>query len=447
MRLSELAGRRILIVGTGREGAAAARVVSRISDTIRATDDRDGDSAAAWRAAWGERIPVLIAPDPAEASAWAEVVVKSPGVSPLHPLVARLLADGIPLTSGTDLWMTDHSHRTTAVTGSKGKSTTASLIAHLTTALGGDAALGGNIGLPLLDLPEAHRLVVELSSYQAQSLTVSPDIAVLTSLFPEHLDWHGGVEEYYRDKLNLVAHSPRVVIANGEDERLLDTLAALHPQLTPELVGAAHRWGVREHDGEEWIMRAAEPVIARARLALLGRHNALNACLALAAVEATGVDIELALAAEALAAFRPLENRLERIADDSDLVFVNDSLSTSPYATIEALKAFDSPALTLLVGGQDRGVDYAPLADHLARHPVATVIGLPASGERILAELARTGIPSHLVADMAEAVVLARQLTPAGGTVLLSPGAPSYGVYRDFADRAADFVRQIRATS
>ena len=426
MRLSELNGKRVIILGTGREGAAAAEYLDGIAGSIAATSDTPVD---------GFRVPVLVSPDPGSVVAGYDIAVKSPGMSPRHPLVAYLLAAGMPVTSGTDLWMNENFATTTGITGSKGKSTTSSLIKHLTPG----SVLGGNIGIPLLALEPAARTIVELSSYQCQSLTRSPDVAVVTSLFPDHLDWHGTEEQYYTDKLNIVEHSPRVVIANGEDERLVGRLATHDVQW----VGGENRYRIADRNGVDWITRGTEPIVPRSHLKLLGRHNALNACIALAAVDAVS-EISADEAAEKLSTFLPLENRLEPIADPSGLTFINDSLSTSPYAAIAALRTFAGRDITLIVGGQDRGVDYRPLAKYIASHPVAAVIGLPPSGERILGEIgsART----ELATDMRDAVEKARALTPANGTVLLSPAAPSYGIYRDFAERAADFKRAIVAT-
>jgi len=426
VRLSELNGKRVIILGTGREGAAAAEYLDGIAGSIAATSDTPVD---------GFRVPVLVSPDPGSVVAGYDIAVKSPGMSPRHPLVAYLLAAGMPVTSGTDLWMNENFATTTGITGSKGKSTTSSLIKHLTPG----SVLGGNIGIPLLALEPAARTIVELSSYQCQSLTRSPDVAVVTSLFPDHLDWHGTEEQYYTDKLNIVEHSPRVVIANGEDERLVGRLATHDVQW----VGGENRYRIADRNGVDWITRGTEPIVPRSHLKLLGRHNALNACIALAAVDAVS-EISADEAAEKLSTFLPLENRLEPIADPSGLTFINDSLSTSPYAAIAALRTFAGRDITLIVGGQDRGVDYRPLAKYIASHPVAAVIGLPPSGERILGEIgsART----ELATDMRDAVEKARALTPANGTVLLSPAAPSYGIYRDFAERAADFKRAIVAT-
>jgi len=448
MTMAGLAGRRVLVLGTGREGSAIADAIVPLATTVTAYDDSDGPSAAAWRERWGGRAPLLVGAGADLDPASFDVVIASPGISKHHPVVRALRDAGLLITSGTALWMAEHHASTTGVTGSKGKSTTASLIQHLGLAFGGHVALGGNIGIPLLSLAPAERYVVELSSYQCSSLTVSPDVAVLTSLFPEHLDWHGSEQEYYRDKLNLIAHGPRVVVANSLDERLMRLLGELHPGVEVEPGGSAGSFHLVEHDGSVWIARRGEPLVERSRLALLGAHNALNACLALAAVEAAGIAVTAdgETLRRAIESFRPLEHRLEPIADPSGLTFVNDSLSTSPYAAIEALKAFTGPAVTLIVGGQDRGVDYRPLADHLRAHPIAAVIGLPPSGERILGTIG-SAVPSYLVGDLPAAVTTARAVTPAEGYVLLSPAAPSYGVYRDYADRAEQFKAAIRQTA
>lgn len=446
MRWSDLEGRRVLIVGTGREGTALAEALPARGIRVVAADESDA-GATAWRERFGSRVPLHVAPGIHELRGEVDIAVVSPGVPPRSPLRRALRELGIPETTGTDLWLSEHAARTTAVTGSKGKSTTASLVHALSVAHGVDAALGGNIGVPLLDLPPAERFVAELSSYQASSVTVSPDVVVLTALFPEHLDWHGSEEEYYAGKLNLVGHGPRRVLVNAEDERLTAALARLHPELEVDAVGGASaRWCVDLHENEPWLLRDGAPIVPSAALGLEGRHNLVNACLALAAVEAAGVDIDPDRATDALRDFRPLAHRLEPVADPTGVRFIDDSLSTSPYAAIAALDALDSPDVVLLVGGQDRGVDYAPLAEHLRAHPIAAVVGLPDSGPRILEEVAASGVPGVAAADMESAVRAARELVPSGGAVLLSPAAPSYGRYRDFADRAVDFRRAIAAT-
>lgn len=449
MRWSELDGQRVVILGTGREGVALAEhLLGAGVRAIWAADERDGDSAAAWRGRFGAAVPLLIAPSAvALRRKRIQIAIASPGIPPHSALRRAVDQARLRVTSATDLWLGEHAARTTAVTGSKGKSTTTALVHAISAAHGVDCELGGNIGIPLLGLPEAERYAAELSSYQCASVTVSPDVAVLTALFPEHLDWHGSEEQYYADKLNLIAHGPRRVIVNGEDPRLAAALARLHPDVEVEPVGAAeHRWSVSGRAGSRLILRDGVRFVDAAALPLVGRHNLRNAALALAAVEAAGTELNPRAAHAALAGFRPLEHRLERVADPSGLVFIDDSLSTSPFAAVAALEALDTRDLVLIVGGQDRGVDYAPLAEHLRQHPVAAVIGLPDSGPRILQALAPTGILTVPVDDMDAALRTARKVID-DGIVLLSPAAPSYGRYRDYADRAADFRRAISATA
>lgn len=422
MRSSDLAGLTVAILGTGREGAAAVLALEHVAAELVLVAD-SGDEA------FGRPVRRDLG------GVTVDAAVKSPGIPPHHPVVRDLAARGVPITSGTDLWMGEHAYVTTGVTGSKGKSTTSSLV----HALQPGSALGGNIGLPLLAMPSAERFVVELSSYQCQSLTVSPDVAVVTSLFPEHLDWHGGIAEYYTDKLNLLRHGPRVVVANGLDATVREWLPrSADPQRVLWVGEGDYR--LEDAGGDTWLVRRDERVVAASALRVRGRHNALNALIALAAADAVE-HVPTTDAAQRLAAFAPLEHRLEPIADPrGEIVFVNDSLSTAPAAAIAALEAFPDPGAVILVGGQDRGVDYAPLAAHLVDHPVRAVVGLPPSGERILAEL--PGVTT-MAEDMRDAVN--RAIALGATTVILSPAAPSYGVYRDHADRADHFRRAIAA--
>ncbi len=443
MRWSELRGKRVLVVGTGREAQAFAAAAEPVA-TLRAIDENDGTSAQAWRETWGDRIPLTIAVTASDLAPFVDLAVTSPGIPPHHPLRASLTAAGVPVTMPTDLWLGEHSGTTTGVTGSKGKSTTTALIHALLVAHGVRAELGGNIGIPVFSLPPADRYVVELSSYQCSTLTVSPDVAVLTALFPEHLDWHGSEQRYFDDKLNLVAHGARRIVVNGADPRLGAELAQRFPGLAVEAVGGGSEWDV---DDAGAILRRGIPFVTGDDWRLRGLHNSRNAALALAAVAAGGVDPDPEISGAALRAFAPLEHRLEPIPDPSGVTFVDDSLSTAPQAAVLALDAYRDTPVVLLLGGHDRGVDYTPLVDQLSRHPIAGLVGLPGNGAALLALLAPTGIPAQLAGDMTEAVVIARRLVPPGGVVLLSPAAPSYGEYADYRERSAAFRSAIAASA
>ncbi|MFV2021736.1 UDP-N-acetylmuramoyl-L-alanine--D-glutamate ligase [Micromonospora sp. LOL_023] len=450
MRLADLRGRSVAVWGTGREGRAAVTAIAGQAPAALVAVD---DSATAAPPDWDSDLaPLHTGEDGFARLAAADVVVRSPGVPQTHPWVVELRERGVPITGGTALWMADHAARTVGVTGSKGKSTTSSLISHLLTALGRPNAFGGNIGVPLLAMPEADLYVLELSSYQCSDLTDSPRIAVLTSLFPEHLDSHGSEERYYADKLNLIAHGPEKIIFNGTDLRLAARLgdSARFGDSAAVGVGRPDSYHLAPGpDGRPYLHRVGEPLFARAVLPLAGRHNEGNLCVALAVLESLGVDCvaHRDTIADAVAGFAGLPHRLAEIVDPSGLTFVDDSISTSPYSAMHAIDAYVGRPLTVIVGGTDRGLDYTPLRDHVADLEL-TVIGVPDSGPRILDTLAGLpGVHTALADDVPAAVRLARELTPAGGVVLLSPAAPSYGHFRNFEHRSEVFAAAVHDTA
>lgn len=447
MRLSDLRGRTVAVWGAGREGRAAVTAIAAHGPAdLVAVDDSANFLSLPWEGPLAEAAPLVTGEEGFARLAAADVVVRSPGVPQTHPWLVELRRRGVTVTQGTALWMADHAARTVGVTGSKGKSTTSSLISHLLAAVDRPNVFGGNIGVPTLDLPEAELYVLELSSYQCSDLTESPRVAVVTALFPEHLDAHGGEREYYRDKLNLLAHGPRTVVVNGADPRLaleLGDRAAVRAGLpdTAHVAGGA--------DGTPWFHLGDRPLFPRAVLPLVGRHNEGNLCVALAVLDALGVDVVARrdTLAVAVAEFQGLAHRLTEIADPSGLTFVDDTLATSPYAAMHAIDAYEGRPLTVIVGGTDRGLDYAPLREHLAEREL-TVLGIPDSGPRIVEALA--GLPkvrTEVVDDLVAAVRVAREVTPAGGVVLLSPAAPSYGRFRNFEHRSEVFAQAVRDTA
>jgi UDP-N-acetylmuramoylalanine--D-glutamate ligase len=454
VKLTELRGRRVVVWGTGREAIAAVKAIApmRPAELIAVQDKQ---TFLADGAGWSElagSVPLRTGADAHAAILDAQVLVRSPGVAQTHPWLIEARSRGVRVTGGTALWMADNAARAIGVTGSKGKSTTATLIHHLLTAVGRPNVLGGNIGTAVLALPEAELYVLELSMYQCADLDNSPRTAVLTSLYPEHLDWSGGEREYYRDKLNLIAHGPERVVFNSHDERLAAELRGFGPGLPAEPVGGSDSFHVAGGPGEEsWIYLGAEPLLPRAALPLVGRHNESNLCVALGALQAAGVDClaQRDSLAAGLASFAPLAHRLMPIEDPSGITFVDDSISTIPESAIHAIEAYAHRPLTVIVGGQDRGLDYSPLRDFLqAKQIVATVIAIPDSGQRILQAI--QDVPTLLTLsaeDLQAAVRLAREHTPAGGVVLLSPAAPSYGHFDNYEHRSRVFAEVIAQTA
>jgi UDP-N-acetylmuramoylalanine--D-glutamate ligase len=347
-----------------------------------------------------------------------------------------LRESGVAVTTATALWLAEREGEgVIGVTGTKGKSTTAALIAHLARAAGRTVALAGNIGVPALDLLDGERAqvtVVELSSYQIADLEVGPQVALVTNVFREHTDWHGSEDAYRADKLRLLGlPSVRVAVLNARDERL----AALDPDVPLVRYGQPDGWDVTA----EGIALGGELQLASAELPLRGEHNALNLCGALAALEAFGV--ALSPLPDSLVGFRPLAHRLETVAEHDGVLWVNDSISTTPESTIAALTSFPGREVVLIAGGQDRGQDYSGLGRALAAAG-ASVIGVPSTGARLLAAARAAGVTADRAidaSDMAAAIALARALQRPGAVILLSPAAPSFDNYRDFEERGERF--------
>jgi UDP-N-acetylmuramoyl-L-alanine---L-glutamate ligase len=447
VRLADLRDKSVAVWGTGREGRAAVIAIAAHGPSrLLAVDDSANFLSVPWEGELAALAPLAGGDHAFGALVAADVVVRSPGVPQTHPWMAELRKRGVTITGGSALWMADHADRTVGITGSKGKSTTAALISHLLAAVGRANVFGGNIGVPLLDLPDAELYVLELSSYQCSDLTDSPRVAVVTALFPEHLDAHGGEREYYRDKLNLLAYGPELIVVNGADERLMGELSNARDAQGwgPVAVGTEDSRFRIEPD--EWVYASDTRLFRRDTLRLRGKHNGRNLCVALAVLDGMGVDVvdQRSVLEHAVAAFEGLPHRLAEIEDPSGLTFVDDTLSTSPYSAMHAIDAYEGRPLTVLVGGTDRGLDYAPLRHHLQDREI-TVIGLPDSGPRILTELAGLpGVRIENAEDLPAAVRLARKLTPPGGVVLLSPAAPSYGRFRNFEHRSEVFAQAVR---
>jgi UDP-N-acetylmuramoyl-L-alanine---L-glutamate ligase len=432
MPIAELTGRRVAIWGFGREGRAAISALRQRCGEQHFTlfcSDAEVDAARTFDAA----LEIIAGEPDAAALGQFDVVVKSPGISAYKPALLAAQAQGTQVTSGTALWFGENPDaRVIAVTGTKGKSTTSALVAHLARSLGVRTALAGNIGLPLLELLDqrAELWVIELSSFQTGE--AGPvELGVITSLYEEHLDWHGSREQYVTDKLRL-ADVSRHLLVNALQPALLERTRHFPQRL---LFGEPEGW----HVAGGFICRGAHQVFPVEQLAAPGLHNALNACAALAALSAVGMDA--LAAAPALATFRPLPHRLQPLGERDGWDWVNDSISTTPLATLAALESLHGRAVTVLVGGHDRGLDWTPFVEAMRDAPANAIICMGSNGARIERALRTAGVacPILLVSDLAGAVEAARARTPGRGAILLSPGAPSFDQFKDYAERGRRF--------
>ncbi|HZX80678.1 MAG TPA: UDP-N-acetylmuramoyl-L-alanine--D-glutamate ligase [Lysobacter sp.] len=453
MRISQLDGRRVALWGWGREGRAAYRAIRTRLPGLALTLFCSDDEAADARSLGDDALSIATAVG-GEALAAFDVIVKSPGISPYGDAATAATSAGARLIGGTSLWFAEHADaagvvaNAVCVTGTKGKSTTTSLLAHLLRSAGHRTALAGNIGLPLLEVldprPAPDYWAIELSSYQTGDVAASgahPAVAVVLNLFPEHLDWHGSHTRYVEDKLKLVTQAgPRIAVLNAADP-ILSSLE-LPGDIDVRWFGDARGWHLRG----DVLHRGDEPVMDTLGLPLPGRHNRGNLAAVLTAIEALGLDARGL--AKAAFDFRPLPHRLQALGERDGITWVNDSISTTPHATLAALECFADRDVAVLVGGHDRGLDWSGFAAAMRQRAPKVVVTMGANGPRIHGLLgpaaAQAGFALLQASDlgdaMARAVDALRDTGATSPVVLMSPGAPSFGAYRDYVERGRDFA-------
>jgi len=436
MKFATLEGRRVAVWGLGREGRAALAALHRRLPNQSVTLFCNAQEAASPRIAAGIDVRTE-APD-AEALSAFDVVIKSPGISIYKPEIVAAQSQGTVFTSGTALWFGENPDaRVIGITGTKGKSTTAALTAHLARAAGVRTALAGNIGLPLLELDgrQADLWVIELSSFQTGEAG-GLDVGVVTSLYEEHLDWHGTRERYVADKLKL-ADASRTLVVNATQPRLLE-LTANHPRRV--LFGHPDGWHVGTFADVEAVLHGKQSLMPLASLSIPGRHNALNACAALTALEQVGIDGRAAI--PALATFRPLPHRLQHLGQRDGFDWINDSISTTPQAALAALESLAGHDITLILGGHDRGLDWSDFVEAIAQRARLRVITQGANGPRIAATMRAAGEGDLLreAANLDAAIATARAISQPGDSIVLSPGAPSFDQFHDYTERGRHFA-------
>ena len=420
----------VAVWGAGREGSAAARVLASQHCAIVVVVDTVDDQARRLAA---EFDAPLIEPADVE-GAGAAFVVRSPGISKYRDEITAWQRAGIGSSGLFALWLADQDpSRVIAVTGTKGKSTTATLLAAVLRAAGRETHVAGNIGVPVTEVPSSGLAVVEVSSYQAADCTTSPSIAVLTSLGEDHVTWHRTVESYHADKLRVFAGPGlRAAVCDGSDP-LATTLAGAGVHTV-----VSGPWRV---EGDR-ITGGDVDVDASAVTSQVRRN------LALAANAATLVEPSVGAGhlASALAVFEPLPSRQRQIAEIGGVRWVDDLLASNPTGVAAALESFADDPLVLLMGGADRGVDLAPLVESLtAARNLKLVVLMGNDSDPLVAALTGGAIPVIRVAghDMAGAVSEASRIAEAGDVVVFSPGAPTPAGLGTWEDRSREFARLV----
>lgn len=466
--LAKLKDKKILILGAGREGLASYLFLRRQFPKMKlmiADQQARLQLSLTWKK-YFKNDPYLIGSFGKHYLNCLEninYIFKTPGIPLTLAPLQKFLKQGGIISSQTAWFFKLARGKIIGITGTKGKSTTASLIAHTLSFGKRPVLLMGNIGTPPLSMiaQTNHRTlsVLELSAHQLQDLTTSPHLAVLQNITSEHLDYYPNLSAYQNAKSSLVRYQKSSDYLIYCDEFAICrqfaqlSKAKLLPFGLKEQL--AHRAFV-DRQAIYYRPQQGQPrsiaIIKRKQLKLLGKHNLYNIMPAIIIGKHFGLSDEQL--AKALASFTPLRHRLELAGNYQQVTYINDSLSTTPQAAVAALKIFHDRPIYLLAGGFERRQDYQSLAKQILAQKVPAVILFPTTGKRLKQNIVDLAIAKkqlapdfYQVETMSEAIKICKKLATPGSIVLLSPAAASFGSFKDYADRGNQFCQAVAKMS
>jgi UDP-N-acetylmuramoylalanine--D-glutamate ligase len=440
-------GGEVAVVGLGKSGVAATLLLRRMGIGVYASDTGSGPAFEAWaRTLRDTGAAVDLGAHDLVRIARAVGVVVAPGVPPDAPALESARQAGLEIYAEVDIgFLALRATNCVAITGTNGKTTTTSLIAHLLSSAGFRAETAGNIGRPLCDVALSADpppwLALELSSFQLHDAPhLRPAAGVLTNLAPNHLDRYRSLEEYYGDKAQLFrnADATSLWITNDDDPAVQDmTRGVLGRQLRFSTIHSADGWYDRE--GARLMLGRSE-ILPRAALPLLGDHNVANALAA--ALVAAELGAPLHRIAAGLQSFRAIPHRVEPVREVEGVLWINDSKSTNITSTEVAIAALDR-AFVLLLGGRHKGEPYTRLIKRL-QDRCRAVVAYGEAGPLIVQDL---GAKLKVVpaGSFEEVIVTARKLARPGDAVLLSPACSSYDMFRNYEERGDQFRAAVQA--
>lgn len=438
MKLNELKNKKILILGFGQEGQDSFRFLRKIfpNKLIGIADINEKVGGSKLEVQRDKKIRWHLGKNYLRAIKDYEVIIKSPGI-PIHlPEIEKAFKEG-KITSQTEIFFDNCRGKIVGITGTKGKSTTTSLIYKILKEGGLKVHLVGNIGKPVLNLllksTQNDIYVYELSSHQLYNLKKSPQIAIFLNIYPEHLDYYKNFNEYFRAKKNIILYQKKEdYFVYNEKDPLIKKLAK---------ITKAKKIPVKSYSNVLENIR-----IPTSKLRLIGKHNFLNLAMAIKVGEIFKIPKEKIK--KAIKNFKPLPHRLEYVGEFKGIKFYNDSLSTIPETTIAALDTLGNKVETIFLGGFDRGLDFKKLAKRILKSKIKNLILFPKTGERIWREILslkkRNSFKAILVQNMRDGVKLAFKYTKKGKICLLSPASPSFGLFKNYKERGNLFKKYVK---
>jgi UDP-N-acetylmuramoylalanine--D-glutamate ligase len=453
-------GTRVLILGAARQGLALARWLSLHGARVTLSDmRREEDLRVAHESLAEYPIQWALGGHPLELLDSTDVLCLSGGIPLTLPIVEEAMKRGIPLSNDSQIFMEVVPCKTIGITGSAGKTTTTTLVGSMAkNAYGEKAYIGGNIGDPLINYVDNMKAedvaILELSSFQLDQMTVSPNVAAILNITPNHLDRHGTMEAYTAAKARILEFQSKEDIAVlGRDDKGAWSLRnkvkgklytfSLH-ELEEGWNGAYLRDGLLNlRDGDAYL-----PLIVREKILLRGDHNVSNVLAAFSIGHASGFPLDAML--EAAEEFRGVPHRLELVRELRGVRWYNDSIATAPERSMAAIRAFEEP-IVLLLGGRDKNLPWEELMQ-LVSERVDHVVLFGEAAEKIEKTAESLGLRAdRLIVTRAdglqEAVIKAAEVAEAGDIVLLSPGGTSFDEFKDFAERGERFREWVQELS
>lgn len=371
------------------------------------------------------------------------VVIKSPGISPYQAAVADCTAN---IISGSSLWFANQRQcsnaKIIAITGTKGKSTTAAMLTHILSELDYKVVLAGNFGTPLLQcLDDYDYIILETSSYQAQDGSIQADCAVLLNLYQEHLDWHGSERQYHLDKWRLLQNAKHSIISAGDKSS--QQMQQQFPLSEFSQFNQNNGFYVLNNS----LMYQYQALLSTHGWQLKGKHNLANAAAVCQVLTVLGLPVGRAI--NALRDFKPLPHRLQTVANIAGVSYIDDSIASTPKATLAALQTVNLSKTWLLIGGFDRDLDWQDFIDFCQNQHLKGILCSGQNGAKIHQMLTKVTKNSDLQVfkELVDAVAYACQNAQSGDTVLLSPGAASFDAFANYQQRGVQFAKWIKQSN
>ena len=446
--------KKVLILGFGKEGRSTYRALREIlpSQLLTIADKENIPYSDPIFPDKDKNVKLITGEHYLDKTDEFDYIFKSPGVYLNRP---EKVFDRSKLTSQTDMFLNTFSGQIIGITGTKGKSTTASLVFHIMKQHTGKVLLCGNIGIPpfevMSEIDKNSIIILELSAHQLEYLTASPKTAVILNIFPEHLDYYSSFENYCNAKANITNFQNSFEnLILPKDESIIGEI--LKPKLTDRNL---YEYSLHANvdkgcylEGNTVIFSTGtekkDIISIESKMPLRGAHNLLNIMAAINVCMIFKIPVDLI--SKGIKTFKPLEHRLEYAGEYNGVNYYNDSISTIPQSTIQALRSIKD-VTTVIIGGYDRGIDYDELIHFLQDSDLKNIILLGDVGKRLyesIKDRPKISKRSLYAAGLAEAVAFAAKLTIKGSSCLFSPAAASYDAFKNFEERGNTFKKLIK---